>query len=123
MLFPELHVRHSGDGGGFQQLVIVQHQHGDHGELVVEHQHGDGEQHVDVEWDGGDDFVVDELDVGLVVVVVVDDVLDLLPGLKIRSDSPTKISTAIPMVTNRRMLCLRLAAFCSDSRRACRPAF
>ena len=66
--------------------------------------------------------VVDELDVGLVDVVV-DDVLDLLPGLKIRSDSPTKISTAIPMVTNLRMLCLRLAAFCSDSRRACRPAF
>jgi len=68
--------------------------------------------------------VVDELVVGLVVVVVVDDdVLDLLPGLKMRSDSPTKISTAIPMVTNRRMLCLRFAAFCSDSRRACRPAF
>ena len=67
--------------------------------------------------------VVDELDVGLVVVVVDDDVLDLLPGLKMRSDSPTKISTAIPMVTNRRMLCLRFAAFCSDSRRACRPAF
>ena len=72
--------------------------------------------------DVGAVVVVVELDVGLVVVVD-DDVLDLLPGLKMRSDSPTKISTAIPMVTNRRMLCLRFAAFCSDSRRACRPAF
>ena len=82
----------------------------------------DGDLLPDPPVDAGAVDVVDEADVGLVVVVV-DDELDLLPGLKMRSDSPTKISTAIPMVTNLRMPCLRLAAFCSDSSRACRPAF
>jgi hypothetical protein len=58
-----------------------------------------------------------------VVVVVVVAVFDLLPGLNTRSESPTTISTTTPMVTNRRTVCLRFAAFCSASRRAWRPTF
>ena len=59
----------------------------------------------------------------VVVVVVVVAVVDLLPGLKSRTDTPTTTNTAMPMVTNRRMVLLRLATFCSASRRACLPAF
>lgn len=65
----------------------------------------------------------DVVDVVGLVVVVVDAVVDLDHGLVMRSESPTTTTTAMTVVTVRRSPFLRLAAFCSASRRAWRPAF
>ena len=54
----------------------------------------------------------------VVVVVVAAAVVEWLHGLVIRRDRPTTTTTAMPMVTARRMPRLRLTAFCSASRRA-----
>jgi hypothetical protein len=71
-----------------------------------------------VSWAEGTDVV----DVVGLVVVVVDDV-DLDHGLVTRRERPTTTTTAMAVLILRRSPFLRLAAFCSASRRAWRPAF
>ena len=60
---------------------------------------------------------------GSVVVVVDVEVVDDDQGFVTRRERPTTITTATAVLIVRRSPFLRLAAFCSASRRAWRPAF
>ena len=76
----------------------------------------------------GDVFPEPPAGAGLVVVeaagLVVDvAAVDFFPGLKIRYEMPNTTAATMTTVMIRRVFCLRLAAFCSASSRACRPAF